>query len=289
MMEGVMILLTGATGTTGSATVKQLQAANVPFRIMSRDIARARAQFGDGPDYVEGSFSEPASLDAAFEGITRLSLLCAFSEAMVELELGAVAAAKRAGIKHIVKMSAIKSAPDAPTTIRRWHGVIEQAINESGMAYTHLWPNAFMQNFRRFAPFIRDQGVFYAPVGDARISLVEIEDVAAVTVAALVEDGHAGQTYEITGPEAMSYAACAEILSDVLGKPVRFESVSDEAAHRALVEAGIGAKAAKALIEIDGLFREGFGAPVTDVVERVVGRKARSFRDFAVENANLFQ
>lgn len=284
-----MILLTGATGTTGSATVQQLRAANVPFRLMTRDLARARALFGDGLDLVEGDFAQPETLDAAFDGIERLSLLCAFSESMVQLELSALAAAKRAGIKHVVKMSAIKAAPDAPTTIRRSHGIIEQRINESGIAYTHLWPNAFMQNFRRFAPFIRDQGVFYAPVGDARISLVEIADVAAVTVAALTEDGHEGLTYEITGPEAISYGECAATLSELLDKPVRYEAVSDAAAHQALVDAGIPATAADALIEIDRLFREGFGAPVTDVVQRVTGRQPRSFRDFARDNAALFR
>lgn len=284
-----MILLTGATGTTGRATVDQLRAASIPFRLMSRDVARARAQFGDGLEYVEGDFARPETLDAAFDGIERLSLLCAFTESMVELELSALAAAQRAGIKHIVKMSAIKATPDAPTTIRRWHGIIEQRINESGIAYTHLWPNAFMQNFQRFAPFIRDQGVFYAPVGDARISLVEIGDVAAVTVASLTEPGHEDFTYEITGPEAISYGECAAILSEVLGKPVRYEAVSDAAAHKALVDAGIGATLVNALIEIDGLFREGFGAPVTDVVKRVTGREPRSFRDFARDNAALFR
>ena len=96
---------------------------NRPFRIMSRDVARARGQFGADVHYVEGDFARPETLDAAFEGIETLSLLCAFSESMVELELSAVEAAKRAGIRRIVKMSAIKAAPDAPTTIRRWHGV----------------------------------------------------------------------------------------------------------------------------------------------------------------------
>ena len=284
-----MILLTGATGTTGSATVAQLRATTRPFRIMTRDVARARRQFGAGLDYIEGDFARPGTLDAAFDGIETLSLLCAFSEAMVELELSAVEAARRAGVRRIVKMSAIKAAPDAPTTIRRWHGVIEQRINRSGIACTHLWPNAFMQNFRRFAPLIKERGEFYAPVGDARISLVEIEDVAAVTVAALVEDGHEGETYEITGPEAISYAECAAILAQELGKPVRYVSVSDDEARAALGAAGIGPEAAHALVEIDGLFREGFGAPVTDVVERVTGRTARDFRTFARENAGLFR
>ena len=284
-----MILLTGATGTTGSATVALLRGMNRPFRIMSRDVARARQHFGDGLDYVEGDFARPEILAAAFDGIETLSLLCAFSESMVELELNAVEAAQRAGIRRIVKMSAIRAAPDAPTTIRRWHGVIERRIDESGIPRTHLWPNAFMQNFRRFAPLIKERGEFYAPLGDARVSLVEIEDVAAVTVAALVEDGHEGETYEITGPEAISYAECAAILSDELGKPVRYRSVSDDDARAALVDAGIGAKAAHALVEIDGLFREGFGAPVTDVVERVTGRAPRDFRTFARDNAALFR
>ena len=284
-----MILLTGATGTTGSATVALLRGTGRPFRIMTRDVVRARRQFGDDLDYVEGDFARPRSLDAAFAGIETLSLLCAFSEAMVALETNAVEAARRAGIRRIVKMSAIKAAPDAPTTIRRWHGVIERRIDESGIARTHLWPNAFMQNFRRFAPLIRERGEFYAPLGDARVSLVDIEDVAAVTVAALIEDGHGGRTYEITGPAAISYAECAAILSEVLGREVRYRSVSDDDARRALVDAGIGAQAAAALVEIDGLFREGFGAPVTDVVERVTGRSPRDFRTFVRDNAGLFR
>ena len=150
-----MILLTGATGTTGRATVARLRAANAPFRVMTRDIERARRQFGSSLDYVEGDFARPETLDAAFDGIERLSLLCAFSESMAALESNAVAAAERAGIARIVKMSVIKAAPDAPTMIRRWHGVIERRIAESGIPHTHLWPNAFMQNFRRFAPSIR--------------------------------------------------------------------------------------------------------------------------------------
>ena len=284
-----MILLTGATGTTGSATVALLRGTGLPFRIMSRDVARARQLLGDDLDYVEGDFARPETLAAAFDGIETLSLLCAFSEAMVELELNAVEAAERAGIRRLVKMSAIRAGVDAPTTIRRWHGVIERRIDESGIPRTHLWPNAFMQNFRRFAPLIRERGEFYAPLGDARVSLVEIGDVAAVTVAALVEDGHEGETYEITGPEAISYAECAAILSEELGRPVRYRSVSDDDARAALAAAGIGPKAAHALVEIDGLFREGFGAPVTDVVERVTGRAPRDFRAFARDNAALFR
>lgn len=133
--------------------------------------------------------------------------------------------------------------------------MIERRIDESGIPRTHLWPNAFMQNFRRFAPLIRERGAFYAPLGDARVSLVEIEDVAAVTVAALVEDGHEGETYEITGPEAISYAECAAILSNELGREVRYVSVSDDEARAALAKAGIGPEAAHALVENAGLFR----------------------------------
>jgi uncharacterized protein YbjT (DUF2867 family) len=283
-----MILLTGATGTTGRETVRQLLEKGVPFRVMSRNVAAAKSALGPDLDYVEGDFARPESLPAAFDGITRLSLLCAFAEKMVTLELNAVAAAKKAGITHIVKMSAIGAAPDAPTMIRRWHGEIEQRIEREGFAYTHLWPNAFMQNFQRFAPFIRDQGVFYAPIGESRVALVDVVDVAAVTVAALTEDGHEEQTYEITGPRAYTYGECAEILSRVLKKPVRFESVSLEASHKALVDAGLAANLADALIEIDQMFIDGFGAPVTDIVERTVGRAPRSFEQFARDNTGFF-
>lgn len=283
-----MILLTGGTGTTGQETVRQLLEKAVPFRVMTRDIARAKTVLGPDLDYVEGDFAAPETLAAAFDGIERLSLLCAFADKMVALELNAVAAAKRAGIRHIVKMSVIGAAPDAPTMIRRWHGEIEQRIEREGFAYTNLWPNAFMQNFRRFAPFIKRDGVFYAPIGESRVALVDVVDVAAVTVAALTGDGHEEQTYEITGPRAYSYGECAEILSRVLNKTVRFESVSIAASHKALTDAGLAPALADALIEIDQMFIDGFGAPVTDVVDRVVGRAPRSFEDFARDNTAFF-
>ena len=286
--EGEKIILTGATGTTGQETVRQLREKGVPFRVMTRDIARAKTILGPDLDYVVGDFAAPETLAAAFDGITRLSLLCAFAEKMVSLELNAVAAAKRAGITHIVKMSAIGSAPDAPTMIRRWHGEIEQRIEREGFAYTNLWPNAFMQNFRRFAPFIKKDGVFYAALGESRVALVDVVDVAAVTVAALIEDGHEEQTYEITGPRAYSYRECAEIMSRVLNKTVRFESVSMAASHKALVDAGLPLALADALIEIDQMFIDGFGAPVTDVVDRVVGRPPRNFEAFARDNTDSF-
>ena len=283
-----MILLTGATGTTGQETVRQLLEKGVPFRVMTRDIARAKKILGPDLDYVVGDFAAPETLATAFDGITRLSLLCAIAEKMVSLELNAVAAAKRAGITHIVKMSAIGSAPDAPTMIRRWHGEIEQRIEREGFAYTNLWPNAFMQNFRRFAAFIKNDGVFYAAIGESRVALVDVVDVAAVTVAALIEDGHEEQTYEITGPRAYSYRECAEILSRALSRTVRFESVSMAASHKALVSAGLPPALADALIEIDQMFIDGFGAPVTDVVDRVVGRPPRSFEAFARDNKVSF-
>ena len=283
-----MILLTGATGTTGRETVRQLRAAGAPFRIMSRDPARARAALGDDLDIVPGDFSDQSSMTAAFAGIDRLSLLCAPAPNLVELELAAVDAAKAAGINHIVKMSAIQAAPDAPTIIRRWHGVVEQRIADAGFAWTHLWPNAFMQNFARFAPHIREQSAFYAPLGEARVSLVDVVDVAAVTVAALTEDGHTGKTYEITGPDALTYGECAATLSEVLGRPVSFRTVSLERAREALVDAGIAPVLSEALIEIDRLFLDGFGAPVTGVVPMVTGRPARTFAAFAADNRALF-
>ena len=120
------------------------------------------------------------------------------------------------------------------------------------------------------------------------MALVDVVDVAAVTVAALIEDGHEEQTYEITGPRAYSYRECAEILSRALSKTVRFESVSMETSHKALVNAGLLPALADALIEIDQMFIDGFGAPVTDVVDRVVGRPPRSFEAFARDNTDSF-
>jgi uncharacterized protein YbjT (DUF2867 family) len=284
-----MILLTGATGTVGRLTARQLEAKGVAFRVMARDPVAARALLGDWPEILAGDFSDPASMALAFAGVTCLSLLCAPVEDLTALELNAVEAARHAGIARIVKMSAIDAKPDAETAIRRWHGVVERRIKDEGFAFTHLWPNAFMQNFRRFAPLIKRDGVFYAPLGDARISLVDAHDVAAVTVAALTDESHAGKTYEITGPAALSYGECAATLSDVLDRPVRYESAPPEEGRAALIEAGLPAWLADALTELDALLREGFGAPVTDVVAQTTGHAPRTFADFARKNAALFR
>ena len=284
-----MILLTGATGVVGQELAAQLLAKGAPFRAMVRDLARGAAILGPDVELVYGDFSQPESLAPAMAGIERLYLLCVAAPAMVELEIGAVQAAREAGIAHIVKMSAIRAAPDAPTAIRRWHGLIEKEIEDADLAYTHLWPNAFMQNFRRFAPFIKSEGVFYAPLGDAKVSLVDVYDVAAVSVATLTEPGHENRVYEITGPTAISYGEAAALLSEAIGKPVRFDSVSLAAAHQALVDAGLPDWLSEALIEIDTLFLDGFGAPVTSVVPDVTGRPARDFATFARENTDIFQ
>ncbi len=283
-----MILLTGATGTVGQYIVRQLSAKGMKFRAMVRDMRRGTDLLGADVELVLGDFSQPESLTAALQGVERLYLLCVPGRDLVEFELNAVAAAQAAGVSHVVKMSVISADPGSPMTFRRFHGAVEEEVRKSGLTYTELWPNAFMQNFRRFAPSIRSEGAFYAPTGDAKVSLVDVHDVAAVSVAALTEDGHENKTYEITGPEALTYSEAAEILSSVLGKPVRFVDVPPDEAHKALVDAGLEAWFADALLEIDNAFRAGEGARVTSVVADVTGNQPRSFADFARAHAEEF-
>ena len=162
-------------------------------------------------------------------------------------------------------------------------------MEKSGMAYTHLRPNQFMQNFLGFAPSIARQGVFYAPMKDARTSLVDVRDIAAVAAAVLTGAGHEGKTYVITGPESLSYAQIAEKLAAVLGRKVEYVDVTPEQAKSGMTASGMPEWLADAINELYGPWSRGAGEVTTNVVREVAGKQAISFDQFARDHVAAFQ
>jgi len=284
-----MILLTGATGTVGGALAEQLAASGVRARALVRNRAKAAPLKDAGFEVVEGDLAKPEMLDAALQGVERVFLLSSPGPQMVTAEGNLVEAAKRTGVSHVVKLSAIGAAADSPLMLGWWHGQIERQLEESGMTYTHLRPNSFMQNFLGFAPTIKAHDAFYAPMKDGLSSVVDARDIAAVAKAALTEAGHENQTYTITGPEALSYTEIAEKLSSVLGRKISYVDVPPEAAKRGMMDAGMPEWFAEALNELYAAWTEGHGAIVTNVVRGVAQKEPLTFDEFARDYAPAFK
>ncbi|MDQ3650343.1 MAG: SDR family oxidoreductase [Acidobacteriota bacterium] len=284
-----MILITGATGTIGGELVKQLAASGTKARALVRDRSKAAVIEQFGFEMVEGDLAKPGTLDAALSSIERVFLLSSPGPQIVTAEGNLIEAAKRAGVKHVVKLSAIGADADSRLMLGWWHGQVEKRLADSGLTYTMLQPNSFMQNFFGFAPTIKAHDAFYAPMKDGQLSVVDARDIAAVAKAALTEDGHENKTYVITGPEALSYAEIAEKFSGVLGRKISYVDVEPEAARKGMMAAGMPEWFAEALNELFAVFSAGHGATVTNVVREVARKEPITFDQFAQDYAAAFK
>src|SRR5215212_6875442 len=216
-----MILVTGATGNNGTEIVKRLAAkADVQVRAMVRNRDRAGAITLPQVEVAEADFDRPATLLSALAGVGRAFLLTHSSERAQAQQIAFIDAARQSGVAQIVKLSQFDADVNAPGRFQRYHAVVEAALQESGLAYTILRPNLYMQGLFNFRSTIATQNAFYAAAGDAKVSVVDVRDIADVAVAALTEPGHEGKLYELTGPQALTHAEMAEALSKALGRQV---------------------------------------------------------------------
>jgi len=282
-----VILVTGATGKVGQEVVRQLAAAGVPARALVRDPARASHLRIPGVDIVVGDLGRPETLEAAFAGVERVFLLSPAAPDQVELQGNALAAGQRAGVRQIVKVS-VAGGPDSGTQLGRWHWTTEKQIEASGLDFTFLRPTLFMQQMCSYAHSIATTGTFSAPMGTGEIALVDTRDVAAAAVGALTEGGHGQRIYDLTGPEALSYDAVADTISQAIGRKVSYVHVPPEYAKKQMIAEGVPRWLADDMIILFASFREGYGATVTNAVEDVSKQKPRTFRQFAKDHARVF-
>jgi uncharacterized protein YbjT (DUF2867 family) len=282
------ILIAGATGTNGSALLKELAADAIPVRALVRDTARAANLKGPLVELVQGDLRSPATLDAALADIDTAYIVVAIEPDTVELFDNFYAAAKRAGVRRVVKFSGLGADVASPSTVIRQHGISDERLIGSGLAYTILRPNSFHQNMLWMAGSIAATGKFYMPLGDARQSLIDVRDIAAITAKVLTKTGHDGKIYELTGAESLSFDDVARAISGATGKPVDYVPVSVEAAEQAMRANGMPEWHARALAEIQALFATGAFAAPMDTAGRLLERAPRSFQDFAQDHAAQF-
>jgi uncharacterized protein YbjT (DUF2867 family) len=278
-----MILVIGATGTVGRELVRQLCAVGQRPRVLTRNTGRAQSVLGDEVEIVAGDLARPDTLAPALDGITRAFLLTNANPEQITLHRNFITQAKIAGVAHVVRLSAFGVGPDATPRLFQWHWESEQDLTASGMDFTHLRPHFFMQNLYAFMGMIKSEHTLFAPMKDGRIGLVDIRDVAAVALCALTQDGHAGKTYEITGPEALSFADLARALSEVYGHEITYNSVPPNAAREGMTGYGMPDWLADALLELYAEWSDDNSGGITSVIQDVTGIPPRTFATFAKE------
>jgi uncharacterized protein YbjT (DUF2867 family) len=283
-----MLLVTGATGTTGTEVLRGLRDREVDVRALIHDESKTDAVAQLGAEPVVGEMGDPKTLEPALEGVERAYLVSPLSPMQAEYEQVFVETAKAAGVKHVVKLSTIGASTQSPLRFGRNHAVVEQALRDSGLEWTFLRPNGFMQNNLAWPPRVQD-GKFYSPVPDAAFSIVDARDVAEVAVAALTSEGHAGKAYALTGPEAVSYRDQARRLFAAAGREVEVEEVPADAVKQALVEAGVPPWNAEGLAELWELYAGGGATLVATGVQDVLGRPPRDLDTFARDHVEAFK
>ncbi len=278
-----MILITTA-GKVGAEAARLLAQREEPVRILVRDPEKATALAQAGADLAVGDLDVPATIDAAMRGISAVVLV---SPAIPAQELNVVASAAGAGVGHVVKITS-KASADSPIARRRDQTEIENGLIASGLGYTLLRNNAYMQNFLMLAPAIAKTSSFGSSTGDGRVGMVDTRDVAAVAAQiAASPAAHRGKTYWPTGPESLSYAD-AIVLSKVLGRPVTFHPLTFEEQKQAMIDVGVPRHIAGMNAQAVTLFAQGDSDWVTDDVPSILGRPARTFEQFATDHAAAF-
>ena len=282
------VLVTGADGTVGRTLVGMLVRAGALVRagLHHADRLAADGEFGDDP--VPLDFGQPESLLSAMAGVEVVYLLTPQVPESVEYVRVAVAAARTSGVDRIVRQSVFNAA-DGTDAIARWHREAEELIEASGIRHTFVRPNAFMQNFVTiYRPSIVGRDSFSLPLGDSRLSSVDVRDVAASAAALLIDDEFGDEVCTLTGPQALTGEEMARVLTGVAGRPIRYrDEFEDEGDPAGPIDAAHAAERA-GLRELAAELRAGRLAAVTHDAERLTGRPAFTFEQFGRDYARAF-
>src|SRR6478736_1380533 len=281
------VLVTGATGTIGRDVARQLSAKGVSVRAGVRDQAKARTQFGADIALVPFDFENEKTFSKALEGVEKVFLLPPLLPNQLEVMNTFVDAAKRAAVRHIVKLSAIGVDDATQPTAIKGHAANEQHIHESGLGFTFLRPNSFMQNFITY--FSPRNGAIYLPWGNGTASFVDTRDIASVAAKALTSDGHGGRIYTLTGPAKLGIAEVALILSEVKGRKFKYVDVPEDAARDGMLQAGVPPWQVELVMELHAVNKQNRWSAVTSDVEKVTGTSPTDFAQFARDHADKFR
>lgn len=278
-----MILVIGATGTIGTQLLGQLHEDGVAVRAMTRSPEKA-AKLAALAEAVVGDLDDLETLVPAMRGVDRFFLV----SSSTTQDRNALAAAKEAGVRHVVKISTQEAGWTPVEGHGHWHKEREDLIRDSGLAWTFLRPGMYMSFALSWAPAIRREAAVRVAGGDGKLGPVDPWDVAAVAKAALTGSGHEGRAYELTGPELLGFGDMAAVLAKVSGRTVRHLDLSEAQQAETLAEMGLPDYVVDGLLDTFSLIRAGRFAYVTSDVETATGRRPRTFETWAREHVAAF-
>jgi uncharacterized protein YbjT (DUF2867 family) len=292
------ILVTGADGNIGSEVIRQLSSKksdelSIVGGVRSISKSKSKVKSLEHHKLVEMDYDNPETVTAALKGMDKLFLLTPTHPKMVDFTSNLVNGAKEGHLKHIVKLSHIRvDAAEGPQiNITHLHRQTEKIIEDSGIPFTFLRPNFFMQNFVNFY-LGKNQSSIYLPAGDGKVSFVDVRDIASVAVQSLTHNSdsiHSGKAYTITGPEPLSYSEAAEILSNHIGRKISYVNISEDDARKLITNMGMNEWHTKILLDLLKLSREGYLSDVSHTVEEVTGKQPIPFSQFAKDYVESFR
>jgi uncharacterized protein YbjT (DUF2867 family) len=279
------VLVTGATGKIGSQLVLRLAAYDdIAVRAFVRNAEKALPLIASGAELALGTFEDVQAVQAAVDGIDTVVLITIQNPNAADQASAVLAAAKKAGVRKIVRISVFKAAIDGPTDVTRLHGRTDTELQASGLTFTILRPPFFMQNlFFMAARSITREGKLYFGTGDGKLGMVDLRDIVDCAERSVVSDTYDNEVFTLTGPESISFHDIANRLTNALGRPVQYVSVPPEAVEQSIRAMGMGDWYAQVMRDLCKAYRENWGDVTTDDVARIAGHSPRSFEVFARE------
>ncbi|HEX2950981.1 MAG TPA: SDR family oxidoreductase [Armatimonadota bacterium] len=283
----MVILVTGATGTIGSQVVQFLVEKDVQIRAAVHTPEKAAALRRDHIEVVPFDYANNDVMEAALQGVDKVFLLTPAVLEGGEMARNAIDIMRRQPITQLVRLSVLNADREPSIRITRAHREVEQYIEMIGIPHTFLRPNSFMENLLSSADTIRQQGVLYSPMADARVSYIAARDIGKVAAEVLTTDGHLGKSYDLTGPTALSGGEIASAVSDTINRPVEYIPISDEMMHRALADTP--EEYVEQLLELNASYRAGAGERVSNTVRDLTGRNPMTMREWLRFHAASFR
>lgn len=283
------VLVTGATGTVGSEVVRELSGRGVDVRAFVRDADKAAALFGAGVEIVTGDFADAESVRRAMAGVERVFLTCSAIPEQVAYGIGVIDAAREAGVRQIVQLSAHGADVGSPVAFWAWQGQVEAHLGASGIPAVVLRPTFKMTNLLVWADQVRREGRLAMPANGTRVAMIDPRDIAAVAAAVLTGEGHDSKTYTLTGPSAITFEHVAKELSTVARRSVQYVDLPDETAGPTLVGLGYPEFAVPQIVTLFGILRRGDQSKPSEIVRDLTGREPRGIAQFLRDHAGRFR
>jgi len=284
-----VILLTGASGKTGTEVARRLSATKVPFRALVRSAEKGEPLAALGAEVVVGDLADDVSVRRALAGVDKAVLIMPNGEQQQAMETQFTDLAVEAGVKHLVYLSSIESVPENKNPITQMHVAVENHIRQSGINWTLIRPSFFMQIFVSSAPGIRERGELVMPTGQGTVATTDLRDVAEVIELVLTTGGHTGKSYDLTGPELLTLDDCAARFTKVLGREVRHIDPPLEKFAERLRSVGLPEWRVLAVCKEFEAIQRGIIDHTTPTVAELLGRPPRSLEEFIADHIGLFR